>query len=902
VSANWLTQLRAAELVLTANKRLADSLTQQYDQWQINQGRQAWPSPVILPYNTWLTRCWQQHQQQALVQDAKASLPYQLLNPTQELMLWQQVISQTPGAELLQPRTAAQQAQRAWRLLWDWQLELSACEFADTLDSRTFQHWAQDYLALTQARGWLDQARLPLALKASLATHDFKVNYQQIYLYGFTELIPSCEQLLAQLKQQGISWQQVALPGQQASCQRVICQDIASEITSAAQWAYQASQNPQISGLIGVVVPDLETHRAQIIRTFCREFGVSQWALNDVKQQPFNLSLGLPLTQYAMIQTAFACLSTTHSRYLSLELVDQLVRSAFVKASASEGFQRAALMAQLYNQQEPRFAVAEIIKLAADSNCPELAVILDYCQTFQPSGKQSVNKLLKAWGDCLEHWDWPGELPLDSREYQLHQAFLELLEEYASLAHQLPQESWQQGVSRLSWLAQGKLFQPQQRPGNRVHILGLLEATGLSFDALWLMNMDDQTLPASARPDSLLPLALQRRYQMPHASAERELIFATQLLDHWQHNSRQLWISHSAWQGDQAVAPSPLTRDFPLAANQWTITDSPYQQSWQQRQKANRVESWQDQQAPVLTTDESVTGGATLLKDQAACPFRAFAKGRLKAQPLAEPALGLLPAERGQIIHQVLAALWHQLKDSQGLASLAPSALEALLNQQLKRALTAVQRRRPQSLASELLLLEQQRLNPLIQQWLEQEKKRPDFQVIAQEQKLDLVLAGLPLTLRLDRLDRLPDGQQVVIDYKTGEASIKDWFDQRPQEPQLLLYALALTKRQPDSQPIAGLAFAQIRPNDLRFKGIVDDADKLPLLTDFSRVKALQDYDVWTSWLTDRYQVLNELAADFMAGQAEVDPSQGTLTCRYCGLQPLCRIAEQLDGDNCHKD
>ena len=75
-------------------------------------------------------------------------------------------------------------------------------------------------------------------------------------------------------------------------------------------------------------------------------------------------------------------------------------------------------------------------------------------------------------------------------------------------------------------------------------------------------------------------------------------------------------------------------------------------------------------------------------------------------------------------------------------------------------------------------------------EWLALEKKRPPFQVIEQETERSLELSGLRLRLKIDRIDQLEDGGQLLIDYKTGMTSIQDWLTERLRQPQLPLYAL----------------------------------------------------------------------------------------------------------------
>jgi ATP-dependent helicase/DNAse subunit B len=52
--------------------------------------------------------------------------------------------------------------------------------------------------------------------------------------------------------------------------------------------------------------------------------------------------------------------------------------------------------------------------------------------------------------------------------------------------------------------------------------------------------------------------------------------------------------------------------------------------------------------------------------------------------------------------------------------------------------------------------------------------------------------------------------------------------------------------------------------------------------------------------LIDWKENIEQLARDFLSGHAEVDPSDYPKTCQYCGLESLCRIAENralLDPD-----
>jgi probable DNA repair protein len=281
-------------------------------------------------------------------------------------------------------------------------------------------------------------------------------------------------------------------------------------------------------------------------------------------------------------------------------------------------------------------------------------------------------------------------------------------------------------------------------------------------------------------------------------------------------------------------------------------------------------------------------GGSSILKHQALCPFRAFASNRLGAEGLETPADGISPALHGSLVHRVLELFWRETRTQAALLEMD----EATLDERLRGYVEAVTgedrglRQRPA-----FRHVEAARIHRHVMNFLEIEKRREPFEVIALEKQIQIVVNGQPIKLVIDRIDRLADGEEIIIDYKTGAEDPKKWFGDRPDNPQLPLYAISAGKTP------AAVAFGIIRDDGCLFKGVARREGLLPDLppneTKTTRylVEAGRDLPATiTAWR----QVLEHLVAGFQSGEAAVDPKAGLNTCSktWCELQPLCRVGE----------
>lgn len=243
--------------------------------------------------------------------------------------------------------------------------------------------------------------------------------------------------------------------------------------------------------------------------------------------------------------------------------------------------------------------------------------------------------------------------------------------------------------------------------------------------------------------------------------------------------------------------------------------------------------------------------------------------------------------ERGLLVHDVLARCWKQLGTKTVLDQISNDDLKKLLTRAAKDAMFCLKRDRPTILSGRFAEIEQKRLVGLVSEWLSVEKERRFFTTIAIEEKHSLQIGGLTLSARLDRVDEDEDGLRIIIDYKTQKQSIGSMLGERLDEPQLPLY---LVTAEPDA---VAIVFAQIKVGEMSFAGIARDDNLLPGMKAYAALRQCDAYDSWEALVVAWRAELTQLATGFLNGDAKVDP-KNSQTCRYCDLQPLCRIHERI--------
>ena len=845
--------LYQADVILTPTKRLARYVAHYY--YQLLQGDVFHYQPIE-SLDGWLHKLWHQL---SLVHDH----PPALLNSWQQLYYWWYCLNTYSPTPLLNQQTTLQQLLQAWRLVNEWSLPLNEIEQQAFNDDQqllvncihAYQQWCYD-------EHYIDQQQLPAWVLQHITPESFSHERNIVLLdFNYDTLPPIYQQLLQQLQQFNVHVTYYRRQQKPDHLYYYPADHAQNEQQLIIRWLEQMSQQqPQQQFLW--VIPNLSTCRQQIIHA------INQSTIDNTT---VNIGGYEALADIALIQTAVNIIHLKQTSTLDRQLIDSLLGSPYIGDSyafySEYALCRHALMTQL-----PPDIPANQWQLFISQQPACIGHYFQQLLNYELPDEASPEQWASHFNHIVQLMAWPGQRSLNSMEYQALQTWHQVLDELCGLT-QIASNQWSlaQAYQWLTYMTHQTPYQPQSSSFIQIDCLEPMEAVGLPYDAMWIMDTHQKAWPASHSMNPFIPFHLQRHYNLPHASTKREQQFYSVLIE--QLLSAAPWIQLS-------YARQQPNEDQCYLSRLWAEHQPCYQQPVDHLTNTQparlSLQTICDQQTPRVDNPHSIRGGSGLLKAQALCPFKAWAQYRLAAEPSQTRGYLIDAKEKGILLHQALEYLWLNWQDQHQLLQTDPAELDMLIQQALHKAIYRYQDKLPQR----LLQGEIDRLQTQIRTWLNYEKQRPYFKVQAVENQVTLTVDQLSVQLKIDRIDHDACGQTILIDYKTHAPTPKRWVDERMEEPQMPLYALSQSQ-----SDLSGLAYAQINAQSIRFVG-------------WSHPQTLPDcHQPPQQWaqLREYWQYyLNQLAQQFIEGHSYLDPKNGYLTCQQCHLTSLCRRLESL--------
>jgi len=863
----------ARRTVLTPSAELAAALFDAVERAYRESGREVWPTPRVRDFGGWLK------ERHVRAQLGDSSTP-RCLSEVEERELWRRAVLQSEaGAQFLEPSGAARAARRAHRAMAEYGIPKRALAAYGTEESLALLDWSARFADQCRAlhciggERLLEQAvEMPLEAEPPLPLWIESPLWRPVAkAWLLRNLGPPLEPVAA------------APAAARAPARYIKADSPAAELAAIAGWAFgELKADPEFRAW--VCVRDLAVRRAELADALDAALAPQRFSLEESPAgAPYAIAGGTPLAEYAPVRAALDFLSAADGA-VSFGRFSSLLRSPELQASPAEAAAASRLDAALRRYAPSEALLGDWLALSgrAARDLPPVAALERLRAAARAlgavGGDHPMSRWLAVWIEALEAGPWSLRDRWSSAEYQSAERFRELLATLAVGDRIFGRHARQSAGSILRRAARDTPYQ-EQTGIPPIWVSGQLADPWLAYQGLWVSGCDEQRWPPPPDPIPLLPAGLQREYGVIAASADAQREFAADLQRRWCARAQRPVFSCADSSDGRRVSLSPLLR----AAGALERSSAGPEPHWSAALGgAPALEELIDEEAPAFGGTEKTRGVATL-RAQSRCAFRGFAETRLAAEALERPQPGFNERERGELLHDALQRIWRDLESSAGLKARAarPADLARLVGESARLALEALcERRNP---GERWRAREHERLTRLLHRWLELETDRAPFAVERLEEGSEIARrAGLAFSVRVDRIDRLADGGRVLIDYKSGAADA-DWRGDRPDNPQLPLYALL------HRDNLVAVAYGRINAAECAFVVESERSEIFP----GKRASRLEGMPCFADLIELWSRRIESLAQDVARGHAAVAPT--ARACRSCHLQGLCRVPSAFE-------
>jgi exodeoxyribonuclease-5 len=894
-------------LILSATGRLAQSLRVQYDQMRAKQSGSKWITLRSKTVNQWLSELGEMIALKGIGESQQLGrVP---LDTFTERMIWEQAIIEVMGDDahyLFDVTSMAQTAVQANELVTVWNVPIKSG--SSSKENQQFVKWREKFRHMCQQRGIVDQATLFKAIVSELILESSESLHLPscIVFAGFDRYNPIDIELQRRLNELKVEVCELKLKPIEAVSSALSYPDAAAEILAATIWAKDFIEK-QPKANIAIVVPDLNKN-GDLVHDMLQDVLAPSTLHASFSEAPvpFNLSLGRSLDKYYLVSTALDLLEIiANNRSIGQDRFSLLLRSPYWSAYLTESATRAAIESQIRERIAPSASLErfyEFIKLDSSNvgEAPQLLAHLGAMKNASKnfSGRKKPSTWSEVFSEALKSVGWLQSRSLSSHERQTRSALFGELEKLDRLDSILGDITASQALSRFTDLCGERVFQPKTEGNPPIQVLGMLEASGLNFDAIWVTGMVDTTWPPPARPNPLLLADAQRAVGSPNSCAAVQLEFAQNIQRRLATSASQIIYSWPRTENTAELRLSPLIDPTLVESRQETPIRPHWIDETLMHPRAFLAIPIEDSVAPAVLADEEVKGGTWILRAQAICPAWAYFQFRLGAKELKVPIEGLDSSKKGILVHDVLKNFWGKVKSSAVLKSMNEVVLDEEISCAVDLALKSYDEdKKNVPLNPRYRKLERARLNKLVKKWITFEKERTiPFEVIWREQKISVSIGGIQTKMQADRIDQLESGKLLVIDYKTGSKKIdtKNWSSDRITEPQLPIYAAIHEHAEGE---VIGVVFAKVLLKDCTVSGLAGKEGLLPKLNSFDS-KALRksypesEYPDWPSVLSAWKIRLESIANEIKIGEAGIF-FEDEKDLEYCEVKPLLRLNER---------
>jgi len=765
---------------------------------RIGDGMRGWHPPQAMSLNTWLQNAWTE------------SWPERV--PASDILrtnLWYRLTSEIPPPSSFQRDLGlCSLLDENYGVMIRHRLE-PAAGFPSTPLVEWRREISKAFKVGLDREGFFHPAELPILVSGAISKTN-AIRPVKISLSGFESPAPIEKDLFSLLEKKADVERCEAQRGKPEELRAIALPSLEQEVRYLIHCLAGDARSVPLSR-IGVIAPDLNAYADML------EEGLKAVLGNNPSQgsQWFNITLGKslndsPLVKAALLPLRFLTGKEPRDLFLSLLLSPyygcwQGQRQAISRADRI--WRECSVESGMGNM------IASLTKRG--SSLPEKILsgnaknMISFCRinTEKPAETTSwIKKLTELWFDL-------GFPVISDEKDTLAWRHLEniLNDMQATLSKE--RMTAEEFLAFLNHVVSRKKTQTSASEEAGIQVMGLIESRGLDFEKIYILDMNDRSLPQPVRPLPLLDTAERRVVQ--GGTAHRQYDFARKAFYGILGSAPRVTLLRAEQKDSELLSPSPFWPgpEIQESIDIWREPDPAWlradwlKSSFKGLNEAKGRDMIADFKQKIakgdLHPDPDIVPQILSPSDMekaVKCPYIFFVSRILKIEEFERIQDGVSPKERGIRLHRILASFTRRARKSgSDLFSNGEAALE-LLTRCVTEELRDVERDPHWQVERKLLLDSGASIAPgLLIAWLDEEiRHRQDgWQCIAEEAGFtDLDDNGWPFSLRgrIDRIDYMKDRGIVCWDYKTGNIPTAAAIVHQFTSPQLPLYLLAVRK------------------------------------------------------------------------------------------------------------
>jgi len=661
-------------------------------------------------------------------------------------------------------------------------------------------------------------------------------------------------------------------------------QNYEHEISAVIEWVREKESKKQNNLLI--MSPALEKFQIQLLNEIDRHIHPKIF-LDLQTESILNTSLKRPLSAEPIIRAALICIKINERKLLSIkELCDLLLFDNWVSDDSLKSKQY--LASQLKNTKKKYITTKNLLKLlemnsSSDDeysfkNLSDIFKIVKNNQDEWLNDKEvsSWNTLIFNFLEIIKFGKIYNLLPFEINNLELLLKVFNQINKSKVITKKL---SLPEYIKQLEYYLEN--FVPNKiNEESNIDIYGFHENPTKEYDAIWLMNMNDNFWPNHDEFNPFLSKKIQEKNNIFNTFYHQKIY--KNKIDRLSKLSKELLISFSLKDNDISLSPSP-----------WVIKDFDIHQLDKTQSKSlikDNQHYIDDHQAPAIEIngDKKIRSGCKTIENQNKCPAWAFYANRLGCSKYEEDEqYEITRRSEGSIVHRTLEFFWDKCRTSDLLLSLDSNKLSQMIDDSVFRALDEFKSNHNE-LDDRLLSMQHKFLKKIIGNWLSEEKNRPAFSIHELEKTYEVKISNLKFNIRIDRIDIINKEKKLLIDYKTSKKPIsrRELFSESLTDLQLPIYACYT-----DIKGLSGIAIGQINRDKVNLYGILtNNSDSITKQLN-SKIDnpLIKDWDALIEIWKKRIEFI---VGSYISGDASVKFNE-KIDFNYCDVLPLLRLAEK---------